>query len=191
MNEDLKPDVESTEETTALVASPATLSEESMALINQIVAATDEKETKDLTHLFNLNQHKKTLARVNKLSDVQDMFTEQLLKRISSRPDEISNKEMLDGMKIIQDLIERGQKQATNIEETPLIQINQQNNEVNVGGTDKQLSRDSRERVKHAVMGLLSSLSNIETQNNNTDFIEVEEFKENPDGQEWHWKNSW
>lgn len=191
MNEDLKPDVESTEETTALVASPATLSEESMALINQIVAATDEKETKDLTHLFNLNQHKKTLARVNKLSDVQDMFTEQLLKRISSRPDEISNKEMLDGMKIIQDLIERGQKQATNIEETPLIQINQQNNEVNVGGTDKQLSRDSRERVKHAVMGLLSSLSNIETQNNNTDFIEVEEFKENPDGQEWYWKNSW
>lgn len=191
MNEDLKPDVESTEETTALVASPATLSEESMALINQIVAATDEKETKDLTHLFNLNQHKKTLARVNKLSDVQDMFTEQLLKRISSRPDEISNKEMLDGMKIIQDLIERGQKQATNIEETPLIQINQQNNEVNVGGTDKQLSRDSRERVKHAVMGLLSSLSNIDTQNNNTDFIEVEEFKENPDGQEWHWKNSW
>lgn len=184
MNEDLKPDVEATEETTALVASPATLSEESMALINQIVAATDEKETKDLTHLFNLNQHKKTLARVNKLSDVQDMFTEQLLKRISSRPDEISNKEMLDGMKIIQDLIERGQKQATNIEETPLIQINQQNNEVNVGGTDKQLSRDSRERVKHAVMGLLSSLSNIDTQNNNTDFIEVEEFKENPDGQE-------
>lgn len=184
MNEDLKPDVEATVESTALVASSTTLSEESMALINQIVTATDEKETKDLTHLFNLNQHKKTLARVNKLSDVQDMFTEQLLKRISSRPDEISNKEMLDGMKIIQDLIERGQKQATNIEEAPLIQINQQNNEVNVGGTDKQLSRDSRERVKHAVMGLLSSLSNIDTQNTNTDYIEVEEFKENPDGQE-------
>ena len=45
--------------------------------------------------------------------------------------------------------------------ETPLIQINQQNNEVNVGNTASNLNRDSRERVKAAVLGLLDSIANV------------------------------
>ena len=140
--------------------SPKDLSKESMALIEQIIAETDEQKTKDLTHLFNSNQNKKTMVRVNKLNDLLDVITDQALTRFTARPDEISNKELFDGLKVVQDLIERGQKQVSGTGETPLIQVNQQTNEVNIGsGNANILSRDSRERVKNAVLGLLNGLT--------------------------------
>ncbi len=140
-------------------ATPMDLNAESLALINQIIAETDDQKARDLTYLFNANQNKKTMVRVNKLSDLLDTITDQALVRFTSRPDEISNKELFDGLKIVQDLIERGQKQVSGAGETPLIQVNQQNNEVTIGGAPSNLSRDSRERVKSAVMGLLNSLT--------------------------------
>lgn len=150
---------------------PANLSDESKSLIEQIIAETDEQKVRDLTHLFNANQNKKTMARVNKLSDLLDTITDQALERFSARPGEISNKELFDGLKVVQDLIERGQKQVSGAGETPLIQINQQNNEVNVGNTASTLNRDSRERVKAAVMGLLDSITNKQSST-----IEAEEL---------------
>ena len=141
------------------------LNEESKALLSQIIAESDAQKVRDLTHLFNANQNKKTMARVNKLSDLLDTITDQALERFTARPDEISNKELFDGLKIVQDLIERGQKQVSGVGETPLIQINQQNNEVNVGNTAAStLNRDSRERVKAAVLGLLDSITTKPTQ---------------------------
>lgn len=154
---------ESRQETGLVAVGPQSLNEESKTLINQIIAETDEQKIRDLTRLFNANQNKKTMARVNKLSDLLDTITDQALERFSARPDEISNKELFDGLKTVQDLIERGQKQVSGAGETPLIQINQQNNEVNVGNTANTLNRDSRERVKAAVEGLLASLANKQT----------------------------
>jgi hypothetical protein len=146
----------------ALTAEGAeSLNKESMELINQIIAESDLEKSKDLTYLFNVNQNKKTLIRINKLSDLMDTMTQQALVRFTSRPDEISNKELMDGLKTIQDLIERGQKQAAGVQEqpAPLIQINQQTNSVNVGSDAKTLNRDSRERVKNAVMDLLKGIT--------------------------------
>ena len=136
------------------------LNDESRALIEQITAETDEQKVRDLTHLFNANQNKKTMIRVDKLSGLQDNLVDQLVRRISERPDEISNKELMDGLKIVQDIIERGQKQVAGVTETPLIQINQQNNEVNIGdSTAAGLTRESRDKVKNAVNALLASLN--------------------------------
>lgn len=151
---------ESQQETGLVTIKPHSLNEESKALLDQIIAETDEQKVRDLTYLFNANQNKKTMARVNKLSDLLDTITDQALARFTARPDEISNKELFDGLKVVQDLIERGQKQVSGAGETPLIQINQQNNEVNVGSNTSNLNRDSRERVKAAVLGLLDSITN-------------------------------
>lgn len=149
---------EANETSLSLVGAPS-LNEESKILIEQLIAETDEQKARDLTQLFNANQNKKTMVRVNKLSDLLDTITDQALTRFTSRPDEISNKELFDGLKVVQDLIERGQKQVSGAGETPLIQVNQQTNEVNIGNSPSNLSRDSRERVKSAVLGLLNSLS--------------------------------
>ena len=150
---------------------PINLNEEAKALIEQIIEEKDEYKSKELIQLFNANQNKKTMLRVNKLSDLLDTITDQALARFTSRPDEISNKELFDGLKVVQDLIERGQKQtsASNSGEIPLIQFNQQTNEVNIGGASSELNRDSRERVKSAVLNLLSSINTTVSTETNTD----------------------
>lgn len=140
------------------------LNEESKALINQIVAETDDQKTKDLVALFNTNQNKKTMVRVDKLSELLDTITEQALVRFTLKPDEISNKELFDGLKIVQDLIERGQKQVSGVGETPLIQVNQQTNEVNIGNASESLNRESRERVKSVVLDLLNNITSQASQ---------------------------
>lgn len=150
------------------------LNQESLALISQIIAETDEQKTRDLTQLFNANQNKKTMVRVNKLSDLLDTITDQALVRFTARPDEISNKELFDGLKVVQDLIERGQKQVSGAGEMPLIQVNQQNNEVTIGGSPSTLSRDSRERVKSAVLGLLESIATTAQAPVDDNIIEVD-----------------
>ena len=135
------------------------LNRESLALINQIIAEKDLEKTKDLTHLFNINQNKKTMIRIDKLSGLQDDLVDQFVRRIAERPDEISNKELMDGIRIVQDIIERGQKQVEGVQQTPLIQFNQQNNSVNIGDGAPQLSKESRDKVKNAVLSLLSGLN--------------------------------
>lgn len=161
------------------------LNKESLGLINKIIAESDLEKSKDLTYLFNINQNKKTLVRVNKLSDLLDTMTQQALIRFTTKPDEISNKELMDGLKIVQDLIERGQRQAAGVNDVsqPLIQINQQTNSVNIGGdgNETQLSRDSRERVKNAVLDLLNGITkqNSSTNIETTDFIDIS--KQNDD----------
>jgi hypothetical protein len=150
------------------------LNEESRALIEQIISETDDQKVRDLTQLFNANQNKKTMARVNKLSDLLDTITDQAFARFTTRPDEISNKELLDSLKVVQDLIERGQKQVSGAGETPLIQVNQQTNEVNINGTASNLNRDSRERVKAAVLSLLNGINTAVQPEAPSDIIEVE-----------------
>lgn len=183
MNENLNvnSDIEETLDSNALAV--VDLNQESLALINQIIAESDEKKANDLTHLFNVNQNKKTMVRVNKLSELLDVITDQALTRFTKRPDEISNKELIDGLKTVQDLIERGQKQVSGNNNVPLIQVNQQTNEVNIGKSSDNLSRDSRERVKSAVLGLLDSLAastkSVEVNEpTEVDFVEINESME-------------
>ena len=182
---------ESTDEkastTTDLIVTPTiNLNEESKNLLDLIIAETDERKAKDLTHLFNANQNKKTMVRVNKLSDLLDTITDQALARFTARPDEISNKELFDGLKVVQDLIERGQKQVSGAGETPLIQVNQQTNEVNIG--NNSLSRDSRERVKSAVMALLNNIAvqepEPEQSNDNLIIVDAVDEEADKDGSE-------
>lgn len=176
--------VEDNSELTEVTTMLPSLNEESKALIERIIAEKDEQKTRDLTQLFNANQSKKTMVRVNKLSDLLDTITDQALTRFTSRPDEISNKELFDGLKIVQDLIERGQKQVSGAGETPLIQVNQQTNEVNIGGTASNLNRDSRERVKSAVLSLLNSIHTTvatEVESDNVDAPIEESISEEED----------
>ena len=84
-------------------------------------------------------------------------------------------------MKVVSELIDKGQKQVNSVE-TPLIQINQQNNEVNVGDSSIRggLSRDSRERVKNTVTDLLASLglTGMPTANNAQPEVHEAEYVE-------------
>ena len=168
---DVEDESQQTPSTALALVNAEDLNRESLTLINQIIAESDIEKTKDLTHLFNINQNKKTMIRIDKLSGLQDNLVDQFAKRISERPDEISNKELMDGIKIVQDIIERGQKQVEGVNQTPLIQFNQQNNSVNIGDGAPQLNKESRDRVKNAVLSLLNGLNKPTPAE---DFVEVQ-----------------
>lgn len=150
------PTVESTVKSDLATINTNSLNEESANLITQIIAETDVEKTKDLTYLFNLNQNKKTMIRVNKLNELQDNLTDLAIKRVTDKPDNMTTREVMEALKTVQDLIERGTAQVVNVnEQTPLITINQQNNEVHMDGDSAQ-SRESREKVKNAVLEVLN-----------------------------------
>ncbi len=149
------------EENTALVVVDTKgLNEESLDILNQIIAVetSNVDKTKDLTYLFNQNQNKKTMVRLDSLSNLQDKLVGLLSKRVTERPDEISNQELMQAAKIVQDLIDRSTKNINEPADKPLIQINQQTNNIGTADTEK-LTRESKNKVKNAVMSLLSSIS--------------------------------
>jgi len=142
---------------TALAIDPVNvkaLDKESVKLINELIAENDMDKVKDLTYLFNVNQNKKTLARNNKLNELMDSLTGEAMNRVNNRPDEITSTELFNMMKITQELMEKGQKQAAGITDTaPLIQINQQTNTVNTEG--KSFTKESRNKIQNAVSDIL------------------------------------
>ena len=151
------------EKTTATLVAVDTsdLNAESLNILNQIIAAEDIDKTKDLTYLFNVNQNKKTMVRIDSLSNLQDKLVGLLSSRVTERPDEMSNQEVMQALKVVQDIIERGTKQITGQNEQPLIQINQQTNSVNVGDEAAGLNRDSRDKVKRAIMSILDNVKDV------------------------------
>ena len=159
--------------TTELVAvDTSDLNAESLNILNQIIAAEDIDKTKDLTYLFNVNQNKKTMVRIDSLSNLQDKLVGLLSSRVTERPDEMSNQEVMQALKVVQDIIERGTKQSTGQNEQPLIQINQQTNSVNVGDEAAGLNRDSRDKVRRAIMSILDNVK--DTANTDTEIIEAD-----------------
>ena len=159
--------------TTELVAVDISdLNAESLNILNQIIAAEDIDKTKDLTYLFNVNQNKKTMVRIDSLSNLQDKLVGLLSSRVTERPDEMSNQEVMQALKVVQDIIERGTKQITGQNEQPLIQINQQTNSVNVGDEAAGLNRDSRDTVRRAIMSILDNVK--DTANTDTEIIEAD-----------------
>lgn len=163
------------ESTNALVQATE-LNLQATEILNKIIAEKDTERVKDLTYLFNISQNKKTMARVDACNDVLDSMLAQWAKRVAERPDEMSNEDILRGVKVIQDLMERGQRQVAEVNDVapPLIQINQQNNEINMGNDRAPLNRDQREHVKKAVMSLLAGLNAQEIPAQVVEPVEVE-----------------
>lgn len=139
------------------------LDQASLQIIKQTIAENDSAKTKDLTIMFNNIQKKKAMVRVDKLNTLLDVITDQAIERFTLRPDELSNQELFQGLKTVQELTEKNQKIILDQQEAaPLIQINQQ--EVNVG-TTIELTRESRDKVKTAVANVLASLA-VSAKNN-------------------------
>ena len=131
--------------TTALIASANSgLSLEAKRILSQLVGEQDAGKTKDLTYLFNQNQNKKTMVRIDKMGDLVDSLTNKLSDRIAKQPEQFTNKELVDTIKTLSDLMERGQARVMGLDqEAPFIQVNQQNNEINTEAST--LDKESRD----------------------------------------------
>lgn len=121
-------------------------------IINQIIESKDVEEIKDLTKLFNLNQVKKDVIRVTKLSDLLDKVSDQAIERFEKHPEEFSNKDVLDYMQVITKSIETAQKAVSSIDNTAPIVLNN----ININTNEDKLDEVSRLKILEAVNALLN-----------------------------------
>lgn len=128
-------------------------------LAQRIIDENDLTTVQNLTHLFNLNQAKKNVLRVIKMSSLLDKITDQITERVEKRPGEFSNNDLLNYMNVVQASIDRANKSLNLVDETPAIQLNQVNINVN---DDNILSKDSRDKVTDAIKSIMSKLDNLQ-----------------------------
>jgi hypothetical protein len=124
-------------------------------IAQEILNEDDIDKVKDLTNLFNLNAQKRNVMRVIKMNDLLDKVTDQVITRFEKRPDNFSNDDLIKYMQVTENAIDRASKHLNLVEETPPIQL-MQNNQVNIN-IDSGLDRESRERVMDAVRAILAS----------------------------------
>lgn len=129
-------------------------------LTKQILSETDESKSKDLIHLFNLNQSKKNVLRSTKYSDMLELVIKQMIERITKTPDNFSNDDLLKFFAAVNTALGKINDSIGQIDETPSIQINN-NTQINVQSEDK-LSREEKERTIDAVKALLAQMNNIQ-----------------------------
>ncbi len=153
-------------------------------VINQIVQEQNSGDLKNLTHMFNAVQTKKNALRVSKLNTLFDKVSDSIIERFEKRPDEFSNRDLLDYMSTTQTALEKAQKGLNMVEEIPAITFNQQNNnQVNINindAEDTKLSRESRERV----MDVIAAILNNNTQNEVIEITPNEEKQVSNEGEQ-------
>ena len=133
-------------------------------IITDIIKAPNQKELQEQFDLFNINQSKKNALRIIKLNSLLDKVEDQAIERFEKKPDQVSNKELLEYMQVVAGQIDRSQKYIETIKDKPMIKVTDRSQQVNINiGTE--LNRDSKERVMDAIQGLLKQLNSDQDNN--------------------------
>lgn len=122
-------------------------------LSDKFLTETDPKELQTIVDMFNLDMKKKNMLRTTRISEIQDNIVSQIFERVSSRPDEFSNSDLINYFKVMQETLLKNPTET----ELPQIHINQ-NNQVNINmeSNGPVLNRMSRERVANAIRNILN-----------------------------------
>lgn len=126
-------------------------------IIAKIIEAPTRSELQQQFDAFNINQSKKNALRIVKLNSLLGKVEDQAIARFEKRPDQISNKELLEYINVISGQIDRAQKNVDTLSAAPTINVAAQKTDVTINvGND--LSRDSKERVMDAISALLKQV---------------------------------
>ena len=156
----------------SLAALPLDITEQE--LMKKIIDAPSRQELQKQFDLFNINQSKKNALRVVKLSNLLDKVEDQAIDRFERRPDQVSNKELLEYMNVVSNQIERAQKSVDSLKDVPAIHITNQRNELNINVGPK-LDRDSKERVMDVISVLLKQVQKEALITPEVEIVEQEE----------------
>lgn len=144
----------------ALASPDAALVQEGNNLTTEILKENDPAKLEDLTNLFNINQKKKNIARLNRLSNLLELIDTEAIERITAYPDAIDNDQLISYMNATQNAIKISNNSIS--QDAPLIQINNTKNEIRVDTETSGLDRASRARVLEVVNSILNSAKNDE-----------------------------
>lgn len=144
-------------------------------VVKDIVAAPNKEELEKQFQLFNMNQVKKNALRIIKLNDLLTKVEDQALERFEKRPDQVSNKELLDYMNAVSNQIEKAQNFSKETLSTEVggIKIRQEKTEVNIN-VAPVLNRNEKDRVVDVISILLNQMKKPQSRAND-EVVEVEE----------------
>lgn len=144
-------------------------------VVKDIVAAPNKEELEKQFQLFNMNQVKKNALRIIKLNDLLTKVEDQALERFEKRPDQVSNKELLDYMNAVSNQIEKAQNFSKETLSTEVggIKIKQEKTEVNIN-VAPVLNRNEKDRVVDVISVLLNQMKKPQSRANDG-VVEVEE----------------
>lgn len=138
-------------------------------ITEKFLTETDPKELQTIVDMFNLDIKKKNMLRTTRISEIQDSIVSQIFQRVSSRPDEFSNTDLINYFKVMQETLQKNPSDT----ELPTIHINQ-NNQVNINMDNQGLDRMSRERVANAIRNILSQAKESAVPDTDSGIIDVE-----------------
>ena len=121
-------------------------------LEDKLINELDADEVKNIIDLFNLNIKKKNVIRANKLSELQDSISNQMIERVEKNADAFSNKDLLEYFKTIQQTLQTSDTSSENVK-VP-VQITQ--TQINVNVEEPTLDRQSKQRVLDAIKAILA-----------------------------------
>lgn len=140
------------------------LFDESKKLTEQIISEDDPNKLENLSKLFEVNQMKKNIARINKLSSLLEIVDDEVLNRFACTPEGFDNTELLKYMESTQKAIN---DMSREMKDVPMVQIYNQTNEINIGNSSG-LSQESRKKVMDVVRYFLeNSKSDAEVEEDN------------------------
>ena len=144
-------------------------------VVKDIVAAPNKEELEKQFQLFNMNQVKKNALRIIKLNNLLTKVEDQALERFEKRPDQVSNKELLDYMNAVSNQIEKAQNFSKETLSTEIggIKIKQEKTEVNIN-VAPVLNRNEKDRVVDVISILLNQMKKPQSRAND-EVVEVEE----------------
>lgn len=122
----------------------------------QIQEEQDQNRSRDLIDLFNWNLSKKQISRVAKLDELFDDVTDQMVARFKLKPDQFSNDDLLNYMKVVQNAIESNSKNIGEIPDPP--KIIQNNTQININSIDN-FDKESRNRILAAIQATLDAIN--------------------------------
>lgn len=157
------------------------LNTDNVNIAKKILETDTIEDTKNLVALFNLNNQKRNVIRISKMTNLLDTITDQIINRFEKYPNNFSNEDLLKYMQVTEASLEKANKNLNQVEDAPSIQL-LQNNELNISINNSKedvLNNESRLKVLETVK---SFLSNLDT----TNAIEIEEFSEVKDNKDVH-----
>lgn len=135
------------------------IDKESLDIVHNIVTTNDPSSLNTYVDQFNLNMSKKNLLRILKMNELWDRVSDEAINRIENHPDEMTNMELLNFIKVAQESLNNSKKESDTVTTLHPITVNQQNNTVNVNvktSEDVRVNRRSKEKIMDAVSKLLN-----------------------------------
>lgn len=137
-------------------------------IMEGIMKAQDKQELQKQFDLFNLSLRKKNAARVVKVDGISDKALEEIERRISKRPSNISTKELLEMVQVLSSHAERSKKMVDQLDENDMIRpatgtvLPTPGYTINIG---TNIDRDGKDNVVNAIKEILEITKNSSSNN--------------------------